>query len=330
MIVMKIPQYSDIEAAAGVIAGEAVRTPLLQSNVLDDATGANIFIKPENLQRTGSFKFRGAYNAISSLTGAEREKGILASSSGNHAQGIAAAAKLYGCSAMILMPADAPAIKIERTKAHGAKIVFYDRENEDRDAVVNKLQEETGRVLIHPFNNFHVIAGQGTVGKEIVEDVKAQNIALDRMIICTGGGGLTSGIALAINQHFPSAKIHSVEPEGFDDYKRSLEAGEIKSNEKTFGSYCDAIITQAPGAIGFEINRRLLSDGIVISDKEALAAVRFAYEELKLVVEPGGAAALAGLLQAKKKWQGENIAIVISGGNVDATIFKKALETSNA
>jgi len=322
---MKIPQYSDVEAAANTIAEEAVITPLLKSNVLNEVTGANVFIKPENLQRTGSFKFRGAYNAIASLSKDEREQGILASSSGNHAQGIASTAKLFGCSSMILMPADAPKIKIERTKSHGAEVVFYDRASEDRDAVVTRLQEETGRVLIHPYNNFHVIAGQGSVGKEIAETLQEQNVALDRILVCTGGGGLTAGVALAINHHFPKAKVHPVEPEGFDDYKRSLEADEIKSNTQTFGSCCDAIITPSPGVIGFEINRKLLADGIVISDDEALRAVRFAYEELKLVVEPGGAAALAGLLQAGKKWQGENIAIIISGGNIDSTVFNAVL-----
>jgi len=325
---MKLPSYIDITAASAVIAGEAIITPLLQSNVLNEVTGANIFIKPENLQRTGSFKFRGAYNAISALSDEERAKGIIASSSGNHAQGVASAAKLHGCSAMILMPSDAPKIKVERTKSHGAEVMFYDRTSEDRDAIVMRLQEETGRVLIHPFNNFHVIAGQGTVGKEIAEIMTEQNLLLDRMLVCTGGGGLTSGVALAINQHFPNAKIHPVEPAGFDDYRRSLDAGEIMRNEKTSGSVCDAIITPKPGVIGFEINRKLLSEGIVISDQEALDAVKFAYEELKLVVEPGGAAALAGLLQAKKKWQGENIAIVISGGNVDQHTFNLALKAA--
>jgi len=321
---MEIPQYSDVEAAAGVISAEAVKTPLIQNNTLNEITGANVFIKPENLQRTGSFKFRGAYNAMAALSDEQREKGVLASSSGNHAQGIACAAKLFGCSSMILMPEDAPQIKVNRTKSHGAEVVFYDRASKDRDKLVQKIQEETGRILVHPFNNFHVIAGQGTVGKEIAETLTVQNIALDRMLVCTGGGGLTSGVALAIKHYFAEAKIHPVEPEGFDDYKRSLEAGEITGNEKTAGSICDAIMSPKPGAIGFEINRNLLSEGVVISDEEALKAVRFAYEELKLVVEPGGAAALAGLLQMGKKWQGENIAVTISGGNVDAELFKTA------
>lgn len=322
---MQIPQYADVETAASVILAEAVKTPLLQNARLNEITGANVFIKPENLQRTGSFKFRGAYNAIASLTPEEREKGVLASSSGNHAQGIAAAAKLFGCTSMILMPEDAPEIKIERTKSYGAEVVFYDRAAKDRDKLVKEIQKETGRILVHPFNNFHVIAGQGTVGKEIAETLKAQDIELDRMLVCTGGGGLTSGIALAIKHHFPEADIHPVEPEGFDDYKRSLEAGEITKNEKTSGSICDSIMSPQPGKIGFEINRNVLSEGIVISDAEALQAVRFAYEELKLVVEPGGAAALAGLLQAKQKWQGENIALTLSGGNVDGAVFQSAL-----
>lgn len=322
---LHVPKIEDVLRAAETIEGEAIRTPLLQSEMLNQVTGANVFIKPESLQRTGSFKFRGAYNAIANLSKKQRDEGIVASSSGNHAQGIAEAAKLFGAKATIIMPHDAPALKIERTKSHGADIVFYHRETGDREAAAAEVNSERGGVFIHPYNNFHVIAGQGTVGLEIASDMKTQNLKPDRVLVCTGGGGLTAGTALSIRDSFPQAKIHPVEPEGFDDYRRSLISGKLEVNERTAGSICDAIITPSPGEIGFEINRDALNEPIVISDEEALAAVRFAYYEMKLVVEPGGAAALAGLLQAGKKWQGETVAIILSGGNVDPDLFARII-----
>ncbi len=321
----KIPSIDDVLAATKTLEGNVVRTPLLKSKVLDAITGANVFIKPESLQHTGSFKFRGALNAISNLADDKRPEGIIASSSGNHAQGIAAAAKMFGVSATIVMPHDAPLLKIERTKNHGADVVLYDREHEDRDEKARMVFEERGGSFIHPFNNFHVIAGQGTVGVEIAGDLKSGANVLDRVLVCTGGGGLTAGVTLALKHHFPECHIHPVEPEGFDDYARSLKSGQREINDKTSGSVCDAIITPQPGEIGFEINRDALSEPIVISDQEALDAVKFAYHELKLVVEPGGAAALAGLLQAGQKWQGETIAIVISGGNIDPDLFARII-----
>ena len=320
-----IPTYDDIVSAAQTIKGEAIRTPLIRCDVLDEATGCKVFVKAENLQRTGSFKFRGAYNAISKLSDEERERGILASSSGNHAQGVGEAAKLFGCQATIIMPADAPIMKVERTKAKGAEIIFFDRETEDREVLLAKVTKETGRVIIHPFQNAMVIAGQGTVGLEIAQDMKELGITPDRIIACTGGGGLTAGMALSLNHDYPEAKIHSAEPEGFDDYKRSLVSGGIETNNKTSGSICDAILTPSPGSIGFEINKELLHSGLIVTDDEALAAIKFAYEELKLVVEPGGAVALATVLKHGKDWSGENVAVVLSGGNVDSDTFIKAI-----
>lgn len=322
-----LPQYDDILAASQAIKGEAVRTPLLESAVLNHVTGCRVFIKAENLQRTGSFKFRGAYHAIGRLSDAQRGRGILASSSGNHAQGVAAAASLFGCKATIVMPKDAPLTKIERTRALGADIVLYDRSSENRDQILEKLANETGCEMIHPFNNFDVIAGQGTTGLEIAQDLEARGETLERMVVCTGGGGLTAGIALAISKHFPDAKLNGVEPEGFEDYKRSLESGSIETNARTSGSICDAIITPSPGAISFAICKDLLDDVLVVSDDEALAAVRFAFQELKLVVEPGGAVALASVLKFCKDWKGETIAITLSGGNVDPDMFARALAT---
>lgn len=324
-MLVHIPTYDDILSAAQAIKGEAVRTPLMRSKALDEATGCKVYIKPENLQRTGSFKFRGAYNAISKLSDEERVRGVLANSSGNHAQGIGDASRMFGCSSTIVMPADAPAMKVERTKSYGAKVIHFDRANEDREAVLARVESETGGVIVHPYNNAMVIAGQGTVGLEIAEDVKASGGELDRVIACTGGGGLTAGVALAIQHHFPDAKIHSSEPERFEDYKRSLESGKLERNATTAGSICDAIISPSPGEMGFEINKHLLHSGLVVTDEDALAAIKFAYEELKLVLEPGGAVALAAVLKHGKEWAGDSVAIVLSGGNVDPELFIRAI-----
>jgi len=324
-MMLNIPSITDVLQAADILDGHAIRTPLLKSRVLDEISGANVLIKPESLQHTGSFKFRGAFNAMSRLSLKQRQAGIVASSSGNHAQGIAAAAKIFNAKATIIMPKDAPHLKVERTRRYGADVVFYDRANEDRDAKAGELLSERGGEYIHPFNNFHVIAGQGTVGVEIAQDLMGMNQVPDRVLVCTGGGGLTAGVTLAIKYNFPDASVHSVEPEEFDDYRRSLISGKPERNEKTAGSVCDAIITPSPGEIGFEINRHALGEGLVVSDEEALNAVKFAYHELKLVVEPGGAAALAGLLKAGKDWSGKTIVVVISGGNIDPELLAQVI-----
>ncbi|MCB1461435.1 MAG: threonine/serine dehydratase [Nitratireductor sp.] len=318
-----LPTNADIVSAAGRLKGHAVRTPLLCNDILDGLTGAQVFIKPECLQKTGSFKFRGAYNAISSLSEAERKAGVVACSSGNHAQGVAEAARLLGVSATIVMPLDAPAIKKARTERSGATVVGYDRASEDRDAIAAEICGRTGAAFIHPYNDARVIAGQGTCGMEIAEDLSAAGIACDRVLVCTGGGGLTAGVALAIHERFPGARIHAVEPQGFDDYRRSLEAGELLSNENLSGSACDALLSPSPGAIGFAINRDHLESALVVSDEEAFEAMRFAFNELKLVLEPGGAVTLAALLSAGKRFAGESIAIVLSGGNVDPGTFAR-------
>ncbi len=319
------PAYDEIVDAALRISGHAVETPLLSSSVLDAASGAKVYVKPECLQRTGSFKFRGAFNAISRLSKAELANGIVASSSGNHAQGVAAAAEIMNARATIVMPSDAPRLKVERTKRLGADVRFYDRSSDDREAVAKEVIGEIGGTFVHPFEHPDVIAGQGTVGLEIAKRLESDGMALDRVLVCTGGGGLTAGVALAVKHHFPDAIIHTVEPVGFDDYRRSLDAGRREKNPNGSGSICDAILTPMPGELSFEICRDTLAEGLVVSDEEALEAMKFAFQELKIVLEPGGAVALAGLLQAGTRWAGETIAVVASGGNVDAQVFARAI-----
>lgn len=320
-----IPTYADIEIAAERIAPQAIKTPLLRSAMLDELTGASVYLKAETLQRTGSFKFRGAYNAISALDEATRKRGVMSISSGNHAQGVAEAARLLGAPATIIMPKDAPAIKIARTKRSGAEVIFYDRMSEDRNALAADWLEKNDAHFIHPYNDTYVIAGQGTCGLEIAMSLQEMGPRPDTVFVCTGGGGLTAGIALSMQRHFPSAKVHSCEPEGFDDYRRSLIAGKRVANEKPGGSVCDAIVTPMPGEISFAINRDLLGEGQVVSDREAMAAVAFAFNEVKLVVEPGGAVALAALIKAGKLLAGKTVVVVLSGGNIDPEILTLAL-----
>lgn len=320
-----LPTIDDIISAAGRLNGLGVRTPLVRNDHLDALTGAQVFLKPECLQRTGSFKFRGAYNAISTLDAEARERGVVACSSGNHAQGVAEAARLFGIAATIVMPADAPATKIARTERSGAKVVFYDRASEDREAIAKTITKDTGAALIHPYDNLFVIAGQGTCGLEIAEQLAGLGHAPDHLLVCTGGGGLTAGVSIAVHDRFPDCKVHSVEPAGFDDHARSLKTGVRQSNASNAGSACDALLSPTPGELTFAVNRDHLDSGLVVTDEEAFAAMRFAFNEFKLVVEPGGAVALAAMLQAGKRWQGETIAVIISGGNVDPELYTEVI-----
>ncbi|MEM8592111.1 MAG: threonine/serine dehydratase [Pseudomonadota bacterium] len=311
----------EIHAAAARAAGHVRRTPMLTSPFLDEIAGRRIWVKAECLQHTGSFKFRGAWSAVSSLSDEEREKGIFASSSGNHAQAIALAARMHGAVAVILMPSDAPKLKIANTEALGAEVVLYDRETEDREVLAPRLATQRQLTFIPPFDHPMVIAGQGTCGLEI--DEQAPEGA--DLLVCCSGGGLTSGIALALEG--TGRRIHPVEPEGFDDVARSLISGTRERNDRTSGSICDAIITPQAGELTWSIIQRLCAPGIVVTEEEALRAMALAWLRLKIVVEPGGAVALAAALFHGDEIEGDDVALTVSGGNVDADIFRRALDT---
>ncbi len=319
---LAIPTFDDVLAAQKRLAGRAVRTPLLFSPVLSDRLDARVYLKPECLQRTGSFKFRGAWNAVDAL-GRQAAAGIVACSSGNHAQGVAEAARIAGIPAVIVMPEDAPLLKRQRTPRSGARIVLYDRVTGDRDAIAQRIAEEEGLAFIHPFNNPMVIAGQGTAGLEIAEDCHALGIELDVVLVPCSGGGLAAGTALSVTERFPRAAVYTAEPQNFDDYRRSLSAGAPVRNAKKSGSVCDALLSPTPGAIGWEINRRRLAGGVTATDDEALRAVGFAFDEHRLVVEPGGAAGLAALIAGRLDVSGRNVVVMLSGGNIgDETLVE--------
>jgi len=316
---------NDILAAKKVLARYAVRTPLLSSPVLDARLGARVFLKPELLQRTGSFKFRGAFNKISAIPPAARRGGVVAFSSGNHAQGVAAATAILQMPAVIVMPADAPHSKRERTRAYGAEVVLYDRDKEDREAIARGIATKRGATLVPPYDDALVIAGQGTVGLEIAEDMNALGLVPEVVIAPVSGGGLIAGTAVAIKARFPDARLISAEPEGFDDHARSLQAGHREPHRAVGRTICDALMASIPGEITFAINIELLSQGLTASDAEVAEAVRFAFTELKLVVEPGGAVGLAALLAGKLDVAGRNVVIVLSGGNVDADVYARLI-----
>jgi threonine dehydratase len=316
---------SDIDAAARVLAPFAVRTPLLSCPALDQRVGGKVLIKPEMLQRTGSFKFRGAFNKLSSIPQDARGGGVVAFSSGNHAQGVAAAAQILKMRATIVMPADAPLSKRERTKAYGAEVVLYDRDSEDREAIAREIANKHGATLVPPYDDPFVIAGQGTVGREIAEDMATLGLTPDIVIAPASGGGLIAGVATAIKARFAQAEVVVAEPEAFDDHTRSLRAGKREAHRAEGRTICDALMASIPGEITFAINSKLLSRGVTASDAEVGAAVGFAYRELKLVAEPGGAVGLAALLAGRIDARSKNVVIVLSGGNVDADLYAKLI-----
>lgn len=316
-----LPTAADVADAARLIAPVARRTPLLSLPELDSLTGARVFLKAEPLQRTGSFKFRGAYNRLARLNEAERKAGVVAMSSGNHAQGVATAAQLLGIPALIVMPKDSPALKRERTAAAGAEIVLFDREKEDRVAIANRIAAERGATLVPPFDDFHIMAGQGTVGREIMEDLATLGLKPDAVIVPVSGGGLLAGVALAVHELAPAARIYAGEPEGFDDHTRSLAEGKRLSNERRGGSICDGLLSAEPGELTFAINQPHAAGGLVLSEDEVKHAVNYAFRELKLVVEPSGAVPLAALLAGRLDARGQVVVAVLSGGNVDPALF---------
>jgi threonine dehydratase len=316
-----LPTADDVAEAVKRLRGIALHTPLIASPVLDALTGGTVFLKAETLQRTGSFKFRGAYNKLASIPVSQRTGGVVAFSSGNHAQGVAAAAQLLHMPAVIVMPSDAPAPKRERTAALGAEVVLCDREKDDREAVARGLAEQRGAVLVPPYDDPMIIAGQGTTGREIIEDLAAASLAPDVILVNASGGGLAAGIALAVKTEHPNVRIFTAEPAAFDDHARSFRSGHRESNEAAGRSICDALMSQRPGKLTFEINRTLVGDGVTATDEEVGRAVAFAFRELKLVVEPGGAVALAALLAGKVDVRGKVAVAVLSGGNVDPELF---------
>lgn len=319
------PTFAEVEDAALRLKGIAVYTPLLESPLLNAELGGRLLIKAESLQRTGSFKIRGAYNRLCRLEPAQRAAGVVAYSSGNHAQGVAHAARLLGVPATIVMPADAPALKIANTRAYGAEVVLYDRYQESREKIGERLARERGAIVVPPFDDPHIIAGQGTVGLEIADQAAGIGARLDAVVACASGGGLVAGSALAIAARSPTTKIYCAEPAALDDHARSLESGRRESNDPAARSICDALLAPTPGEITFAINSRLLAGGVVASDDEVKRAMAIAFQYFKLVVEPGGAVGLAAVLHGRVEIAGRTVAVVASGGNVDIATYRDAL-----
>ena len=320
-----LPSFADVEDAARQLEGVVAQTPLISNEALDQATGGRVLVKAECLQRTGSFKIRGAYNRLSRLTEAERKTGVVAFSSGNHAQGVGLGARLLGVPAVIVMPADAPRTKMEATRGYGAEVVTYDRFTQSREAIARDIAAERGAVVVPSYDDPHIIAGQGTAGLEAARQLTALGAEADVLLAPASGGGLIAGIGLAFEALSPGTGLYAVEPAGFEDHRLSLQAGTPTPNAQDRMSLCDALLAAEPGALTFAINRRLLSGALAVSDEEAMAAMAFAFRHLKIVLEPGGAVALAAVLSGKLDIAGKTALVVASGGNVDAEVFGRAL-----
>ena len=315
----------DVRSAARLIAGKAVRTPLLEFAPLNDRVGRRVLVKFEGAQHTGSFKFRGAYNRLARIAPEDRAAGVVAWSSGNHAQGVAAAARLLGISATIVMPADAPAIKLANTRALGAEIILYDRLTESREAIATAMAAERGATLVPSYDDPHIIAGQGTIGLEILEQAAEAGAMLTQLLVNCGGGGLVSGIATVVTDMAPGIAIHSVEPATFDDTARSLASGRREQVAEGATSICDALLSPSPGTLTFPINLALLDRGLSVTDDQVKAAMRFAFAAMKLVIEPGGAVSLAAILHGLAPATAGDSAIVVSGANVDPSLYAAIL-----
>ncbi len=317
-----LPTPDDVAQAARRLNGQVVRTPMIRNPLLDQMTGGTVLLKAECLQRTGSFKLRGATNAALQLDEAQRRAGVLTYSSGNHGQALACAAAYLGIAATVFMPDDAPEVKVASTRRWGAEIIRFNRRTDDREALARAHAARTGATVIPPFEHPHVIAGQGTLALELAEDAPGP---LDALLVCTGGGGMVAGCALAMEGASPATRIWAVEPEGSDDTLRSLQSGTRQGNAPGCSALCDALLSPMPGEMTFAVNQPRLAGGLVVSDAEVLAAIAFAFTHLKLVVEPGGAVALAALLAGKLDVRGRVVGAVLSGGNVDAAVFARAL-----
>ena len=318
---LRLPTIDDIRAARERLKPHLVATPLLEHPTLNERAGGRVLLKCESLQRVGAFKFRGAYNKIVQVDRSAFPGGVVACSSGNHAQGVAAAATLLGIRSAIVMPADAPAMKVARTKAFGGEVVPYDRVTQDREVIAARLCAERGAAMVHPFDDPDVMAGQGTVGLEIVEQAAAMGARPDAVLVACSGGGLAGGIATAVKASLPDTQVLTVEPAGFDDMARSLQSGKRERNAKLSGSICDALLAETPGETTFAVARKVLAGGLVVTDEEVRAAIRFAFADLKLVIEPGGAVALAAVLAGRYPARGKTVVGVVSGGNIDPAML---------
>jgi threonine dehydratase len=319
---ISLPGFEDVLAASGRVRGYVRETPVLTHDAVDAAAGARIFVKAECLQVTGSFKMRGATNRLAQLTAEQRKAGVVAFSSGNHAQGVARAARLMGMPAVIVMPADAPKVKVAGVKADGGEVVLFNRDTDSREEISNRLAAERGAVVVPSYDDPHIIAGQGTAGLEFAQQMDAAGETLDALICCTGGGGLISGIALAFERLSPATQIWTAEPEAHDDWARSLEAGTILANAPGTRSICDAILTPQPGQLTFAIGKRLFAGGLRVSDEDVRGAVRLAFDRLRIVAEPGGAAALAAAVsRLPEALKGKRVGVLVTGGNVDPADF---------
>jgi threonine dehydratase len=320
-----IPDVEDIRRAAAALPAPTRVTPLIESSLLNERLGGRVLFKPECLQHTGSFKFRGAYTKIARLTSEERARGVVAFSSGNHAQGVAAAARMFDAPCTIVMPRDAPALKIANTREYGAQVVLYDRETQDRKKIAQEIATATGATLVRPYDDPDVIAGQGTAGLELAAQVSALGAKLDGVLVPCGGGGLIAGCAIALTAAFPGVPIYAVEPAALDDTRRSLLERRRLSNAPGSHSICDALLTEMPGELTFQINQRLLAGAFAVTDAEVMVAIREAFVSLKLAVEPGGAVGLAALLAERFSARGRTVAVILSGGNADPATFARYL-----
>lgn len=314
---LMLPTYEDVVSAAERLSGLAVKTPLIEHPALNQRARGRVLLKAEMLQRVGAFKFRGAYNAVSRVDRDKFPGGVVACSSGNHAQGVAAAATLCKMPSLIVMPSDAPELKIARTRAFGAEVHLYDRRTEDREAIARDYCAKRKAAFIHPYDDLHVMAGQGTAGLELMAQAKAVGATPDAVLVCCSGGGFATGVSLAVKQANPATDVYTVEPAGFDDFARSLVSGRREKNATMAGSICDALMANSPGELTFVVAQKNIKGGLVVTDDDARDAMRFAYHELKLVLEPGGAAALAAVLTAKLPTADRTTVAVLSGGNVD-------------